>query len=337
MGDEMTEPRSLAQLNELRREAYHKDQGDEAFLRRMNEALVAVGLECYREYPERHPLLFIFGLPRSGTTLLTQTIAHCLYVGYINNLVARFWLTPITGIRLSKILLGDRHYTDYESQYARTAHLSDIHEFGYFWRHWLKKKTVADLVNATEKEDQIDWSGLKRVLLNMQHEFGTAMVFKNMFGAYHIEAFLEMLAKAVFVYVERDPLDTAISILDARRAFYGDPSVWWSSYPPEYNRIEDWPAMQQVAGQVHYLRRFYDRQITGVDRERIVQVSYRDLCQNPSGVLQTIQQACVDYFDYRLALRYQPPQEFGFSHYSERTRERETLQEIFRDIDRKRL
>ena len=38
-------------------------------------------------------------------------------------------------------------------------------------------------------------------------------------------------------YVERDPLDAAVSILDARRKHYDDPRAWWSYVPLEYDQL----------------------------------------------------------------------------------------------------
>jgi hypothetical protein len=329
----MGEP-SLRDLNELRKPAHYKDPLEEDFLLKINKLLMPSEMLCYRDYPEEFPLVFVFGLPRSGTTLITQLMAHCLDVGYVNNLVARFWLAPLTGIRLSKILLRDNGQTDFQSRYATTDGLTDIHEFGYFWRYWLKKETISAIVNAREREEEIDWASLKRTLLNIQHEFGKAMVFKNMFGAYHIGRFVKLMAKALFIYIERDPLDTAISILDARKKFYHDLNTWWSSYPPEYGELESLPYMEQIGGQVYYLRRFYSDQIETVGSERVITISYRDVCANPIGVLERVGQHCRQVLGSELRVMNQPPAEFPYRQYSERVAEREQFQTILDEFDR---
>ena len=42
------------------------------------------------------PLLFIVGVPRSGTTLLYQLMCTHLDVGYVSNAMARWWMAPIS-------------------------------------------------------------------------------------------------------------------------------------------------------------------------------------------------------------------------------------------------
>ncbi len=73
-----------------------------------------------------------------------------------------------------------------------------------------------------------------------------------------------MLGQVVWVLVERDPLDAAVSILDARRRHYADPRAWWSYVPLEYDRLAGLDEWQQVAGQVHYLSRLYERELSGL-------------------------------------------------------------------------
>ena len=97
------------------------------------------------------------------------------------------------GIRLARLVVGERGETSFRSDYARTDGLLDIHEFGYFWRHWLHKQTFDDVVHARERESEIDWNGLRRTLANVQHELGKPFVAKNVLAAYHLERIGETL------------------------------------------------------------------------------------------------------------------------------------------------
>jgi hypothetical protein len=255
-------------------------------------------------------------------------IAHSFDVGFINNLMARFWLAPVTGIRLSRVLLNEEKATDFRSNYATTGHLTDIHEFGYFWRHWLKKETLSDFVHAHESEQDIDWLGLKRALLNMQHEFAKPMVFKNIFGAYHIKRFVQLLSRVLFVYIERDHLDNAISILEARRKFYTDLNLWWSTCPIEYEQLKDLPHMAQIAGQVHYLRKYYAGQIEAVDGQHVIRINYRDLCEDTLGALRMIQSGCREYCGYEMPVTAAPPPRFEYRQHLDRTDLRDQFRRI---------
>jgi hypothetical protein len=131
-------------LNFERRKEYLKDPAAEDLVLEINEALLPLELNSYRDVSIEKPFIFVFGLPRSGTTLVTQLIAQCARTGFINNFVARFWKAPVTGIRFAKTLGVAAKGSDFQSNFGATESLLGIHEFGYFWRHWLKKKTFEE-------------------------------------------------------------------------------------------------------------------------------------------------------------------------------------------------
>ena len=105
------------------------------------------------------------GVPRSGTTLVSQLVSAHLDVGYINHLVAAFWRAPVTGIRLSKKLIKGVRETSFASEFGRTSHLWEPHEFGYFWAHHLQQEDMS--APKPGAATRIDWEVLRRVLLNI--------------------------------------------------------------------------------------------------------------------------------------------------------------------------
>lgn len=301
-------------------------------MRHVNEALRDLEAAKYVDCEDESPFLFVFGVPRSGTTLLGQMVGYCLDVGYINNLIARFWLAPVTGIQLSRIILGHANPTSFCSDYAVTGGLADLHDFGYFWRHWLKKNSLSDMLRFRQIEAEIHWVGLRRVLLNMQRAFGKGIFFKNLYGAYHVERLLQLLPKSLFIYIERDPLDVATSILDARRKYYDQADLWWSVCPPEYPKLKDLSCMEQIAGQIYYLRKLYERHMAAVDARNFVRVQYADLCHSPAEVLQEIIGACREFCDCDLRVTSEPPREFEHRQYVDREKERKEFRRIFREF-----
>src|SRR5688572_30011389 len=87
--------------------AHEKDAAHERFLLQLNESIALMPLdEAVADSSSQLPVVYIVGAPRSGTTLVSQLLAKYLDVGYINNLIARFWMRPLAGIRLSEICLG---------------------------------------------------------------------------------------------------------------------------------------------------------------------------------------------------------------------------------------
>ena len=232
------------------------------------------------------------------------------------------------GIRLSRLIAGEGDHPSFESDYARTKRLVDIHEFGYFWRFWLKKDTFDDVVRSRELEDEIDWPGLKRTLINIQHEFERPFIAKNMLGAYHMPRLRELLEKVVYVHVERDPLDVSVSILDARRKYYSDPNTWWSYVPLEYPRLSDRDYWEQIAGQVHYLARFYGQALAAAGKANVVTVTYEQVTRDPAAVLEAVAQRVASACDYELRIRQSPPPAFPFREHGQRNADKQCFQEI---------
>lgn len=326
-------PTSLKSFNEQRREGYHKDEQEEDFLLEMNRVLQAREQALYRDYSIDHPFIFVFGPPRSGTTLISQVLASSLDCGYINNLAARFWLAPVHGIRLAKQVLKDQPgEISFQSHYASTKGLSDIHEFGYFWRQLLQKETMDDVTKSAEREADIDWQMVKMTLANMQHEFQLPMVFKNIFGAYHLQKMQEILGKVLYVYIERDPLDSAISILEARKKHYADLNNWWSYTPVEYNRIKDADYWTQIAGQVFFLQRYYRQQIASFSKENSLIVQYRDFSQSPGKVLASLADISRRKYQYDLKITTPAPAQFPFREYDQHDDIKSRFQKIFEKL-----
>jgi hypothetical protein len=320
-------------LNQIRKAGYKKDASQEDFLLEMNQALFPVEQKLYPDTDPEHPFIFVFGLPRSGTTLISQVLAYSIDAGYINNFTARFWLAPVHGIRLSQTVVQAEASTAFKSDYAKTSNLADIHEFGYFWRFWLRKESMEDITHVREREDRIDWPGLKRALTGIQNEFGKPFVCKNIYGSYHIRKLKELLGKVLYVYIERDPLDVAVSILDARRKFYTDLNTWWSYVPIEYDEIKDLEYREQIAGQVYFLKRYYYSEMDKLQSGDVIRVQYQDLCERPEEMLFQIQNICKEKWDYPIRLSNPKPGPFPFRSYTDRQEEKDKFAELIRQFE----
>lgn len=323
----------MSHLSNLARErsgTYKKDPREEQFLQRMNQALAPLDEEEYQDYPLEHPFFFVIGLPRSGTTFTTQFLAQAFDLSYVNNLAARFFQAPLQGLRLSEALLGEELKPSFQSNYAATAKLGDIHEFGYFWRHWLRKGDLAAMQRIREDEERIDWEGLRRCLSSLQHHWSNASVFKNIFGSYHLPRLLEALhGKMMVVYIERDELDTAVSIYKARQKYYGQENIqrWWSYSPPEVHKLLDKNVFDQIAGQITYLKRFYHQELAKLPARQVLHLNYADLMKDPRGQAQLVSQQTEEALQYKLSISEELPPQFELRKHSSESTLRSQLKE----------
>ncbi len=305
----------LRRLSEQRATAYRKDLGSETFLDQLNEHLHQWELDSYEEQLEQeHPIFMVIGAPRNGTTFCTQALANAFRLNYINNLEARFYKNPVTAIKLSQQILGSGHLPSFKSKYAKTDSIKDIHEFGYFWRYWLLKDSLDAMRSIEADEAKINWEGLKTTLLNMMQVWQGPAVFKNIFGSYHMERLADILPKVIFVYIERDRLDAAESIYNARLNYYGPDNLkkWWSYSPPNVHDLLDLEPMEQIVAQLHYLKVYYNEQIEKLNPKHIIRVNYKDLSLKPQQVTQSIRDHVKAHFNYQLDSNSELPEQFTY-------------------------
>jgi hypothetical protein len=263
--------------------AFAKDPADERFVEDLNAALAPMEDAGYRDLPETRPTLHIVGAPRSGTTLLYQVIAGALDVGYIDNLTAAFWRTPVTGLRLSR-KVGVAPSTGFGSDFGRTSGVGEPHEFGYFWNHHLAYPDLSE--RGTDHERGIDWDRLRRVIVNMAEARGAPMVFKPMLLIWHMDAMVRAMPRTCFVWIHRDPRDTALSILRMRLAVRGRLDEWASLRPSAAHGETD--PHRQVAMQVLLLERTIRAAAARLGPATVLPVRYERLCAEPNAVIADI-------------------------------------------------
>ena len=266
-------------------DAFAKDAAQEDFLEGLNRVLAPRAEAEYRDLPEEHPTLHVIGAPRSGTTLLYQLVAGELRLGYVNNLIAAFWLAPCYGIRLARALnLHELSGSSFDSSFGRTSGVLEPHEFGYFWNHHLGYPDLAE--RPPGHEETIDWPHLRRVLINMAHAYERPMAFKPMLLIWHLRAMALHMPRSCFVWIRRRPRDTALSLLKMRHALLGSYDGWASLRPRGVPSGE--PPWRQVAAQVVLIEREIGRAVAAMDQERVLEVSYERLCAEPGATLDDV-------------------------------------------------
>ena len=268
-------------------EPFAKSPADEELLERLNAALAPVEeAEYVVDLDEKYPTLHVIGVPRSGTTLLYQLIAAGLEIGYVDNLTAAFWRAPVYGLRLSRKLGLRRLAPSFDSAFGRTKGVGEPHEFGYFWNYHLRYPGLSALPDG--HEEAIDWPRLRTVLVNMAHWNGGPIAFKPMLLTWHLERMHQEMPGTCYVWVRRDPRETALSLLSMRRSLFGSYEAWASLRPfgPEW--LADEPPWRQVAAQVVVLDRTIEAAAGNIGSDSLITVDYTRLCAAPGAVLEQI-------------------------------------------------
>lgn len=270
---------------------FAKKATQERFLEEINECLFLTHHKSLQSDLEEQPTIHVVGTPRSGTTLMTQVLASRYRVGHINHLIASFWRAPVYGIRLSEKLLGDRYNSSFSSDYGRTADLTEPHEFGYFWTNLLGYPEMRRQGPAFD--DRIDWDMFRLMLLNMGHAFKRPLLMKSFLLGWHMAAAQRAMPKSVFVWIRRPLVDSARSLLKARREQTGSEENWVSLKPAEYDWLRHEPPPVQVAGQIYFLDHALREETTRLPEESLVVVEHQELLADPETVARRVELAVV--------------------------------------------
>ncbi len=240
------------------------------------------------------PPVFILGAPRSGTTLFEQVLVSSFTLGYIDNITARFWNSPYTGMALSNEIapFSERILNDFNSDIGFTKGPLGPHEFGYFWQKWLKTGETHEAIN-TQDEKMI--TGLKQEVYEMINGISLPLILKNtVMVTINASLLSRIFPFALFIYIERDPVFTAQSLIINRQKLFGNITEWFSAKPEEYMELSEKTPAEQVVGQVYYcIQRIREARSGISEKRRFLRVDYVDLCERPVEVMNIV----FDFFN----------------------------------------
>jgi len=234
------------------------------------------------------PVLFIVGAPRSGTTLLYQLLARHLSVAYVSNEMARFWSAPLAGATWIAHRYGEiRPQALFRSQYGRDPDAFGPHEFSWFWHFW------GDFRDHDHLRDEelacVDWRAIALRLEALSGFHRAPLVVKSInFTNYQTDVLARSMPHARFLWISRDPLYCAQSILEVRRKRYGDAAKWWSVRPRDVDEWRDRSPADQVVQQIRDIEAALSRAQSKLPSDRLHHIHYEDLVDAPAKTLGTI-------------------------------------------------
>lgn len=283
---------------------------ERSLLQHLNELLAPVESDMLRDATEpQMPVLIIVGAPRSGTTLLAQLLANTGAFGYVNNFVARFWQAPAVGALIERALgiASSDQQGNYESRFGVTSGWGGPHEFAYFWRRWFPAGITDEL--GERELDELDGTPLLKEVHVLERAYDRPLFFKNLRCTLHIPFLAKLSGQFHFIYVTRDPLYMAQSILLMRDAKVGDRNKWWSIKPKEYTKLRLLSPLEQVVGQVFYMQRTAEKALARLSPNRYIKTSYEELCLQPRQVVADIMRAIstkIDDAEWEACLEHLP-------------------------------
>lgn len=240
----------------------------------------------WADEPLPYAPLFVVGAPRSGSTLLYQLLTDRFDLGYLANGHARQPGAPSLVERFRGLVRGRQgELGDYRSSFGGTAGELGPSECGPFWYRFFPRRphyVPADAFPAASRRQ------LRAAIGAFVEACGRPVVYKNLYCTARLDAIAATLPEALFVVVHRDLAANARSLLDARMRVAGAYETWWSVEPPGIERLLQLPTEEQVVEQVRALDALVARVEASIGSERVLHLSYEELCADPHAQLERI-------------------------------------------------
>lgn len=285
-------------MHEERQAPYRRNEQLETLLRELSDLLGPVEKTVVARYRMPvYPVVFVMGLPRSGSTLMMQWLAASGRFAYPTNLLSRFYAAPTIGARIQQLLTDPRfsfgnefadlaHEISYTSDLGKTTGALAPNEFWYLWRRFIPN-TEPRKLSETE-QSQVDGAGFAAQLAALEGVFGKPLALKGLILALDMPLLDRLFERVVFLHIKRDPLYNIQSLLEARERYYGHRGGWYSIKPAEYDMLCREEPIAQVAGQVALTRAAMDGDLAQIDPARRLDVEYERFCADPATTWQQL-------------------------------------------------
>jgi len=232
--------------------------------------------------------LFLTGLPRTGTTLVSQYIAHRLDIAYFTNGVKHFPLAPCTVSRWQR-RLHPAYRSDFRSEYGRSKGPMAPREAGAFWGRYFDLNRYQEIGDVPA--DHVE--AVRRTVLRLQNIFaGAAFMNKNVKHLLRLNALAAIFPNAHFLVMQRPLPDVAISMLIGRRQLSPDGSAWFSIVPRCYSEIRQLPLIEQIPRQILAIHDKMTQDLARIPVSRVLLIPYAEFCRDPEVLIGEIRHRC---------------------------------------------
>lgn len=195
-----------------------------------------VFLSRYSRKERTKPIVFIIGAPRSGSTILYQLITYAFDVTYINNLIDCAKENINIGFTFSQLLFKNRLHNSFQSDLGRT-HMDGLNapSEGSFWYKWLPNDHHYLTRNDLNDKDKFR---IKSRLHSIICRYQKPLIIKNLSFSVRLDLIHELFPDARFIFISRNKLSMALSILNARHKNKIPKNKIWSIMPKNFEEIE---------------------------------------------------------------------------------------------------
>jgi len=238
--------------------------------------------------PLKYQPSFIVGTPRCGSTILYQILSNALDVLYIDNIVCLFYKNLSLGFWLSEKLFKGKSHNCFKSIHGSTVEFS-LHgpsECWHFWYRWLPADR--DFVDFTDFDNSIV-KEIKEEISAVINCYNKPLLFKNLNMGQRLRLISRVFPNARIIFLKREPIYVAQSILQAKRQIGIKDNEFWSVKPPNVKILKNLNPYEQIVKQIYYIEKQIIQDSRLFKKDNFLVVHYRELCKAPTRILQQCQ------------------------------------------------
>lgn len=233
--------------------------------------------------PRKHPIIFICGPARSGTTITHQLLVGTLPLAYVSNLTAVFPRSPLTAYRWFK-RFRTPPAVGTQSFYGKTASMSGPNDADHIWNRWVG---LDEGLNRTVLTEEAGKSSAEffRAFENCEQKPIVCKNNKLLAFASHIDKYVD---NAWYICLSRDPVYLAQSQIIAATALVGDATAGYGLSDTSEDKVADNDdAVNNSVNRVNYNRALIESQREKIG-ERFWVVNYEDVCDSPEQLVARV-------------------------------------------------
>lgn len=258
-----------------------------------------------------HTPIFIIGAPRSGSTLLFQGLTDAFDVSYLTNRHSMYFGSPRLCEKLFRPLKC-KSASNFKSSHGQTDGWDAPSESGAWWYRFFPHEPTY----VTEQNLNVyDMQRFRRSLAGFLEAAQRPIIFKNLYACLRLEAITRYIPEALFVWVVRDEVANAHSILEAKYKALGSYDPWWSVPLPDMTGIAELNPVEKALAQVRGINRLIQDAIAKnlIPKRSVLIVRYEEFCHDTGKTLDDFS----DFFEAhgsKLNPRFNIPSSFDINH-----------------------
>ncbi len=230
----------------------------------------------YASQPLQHQPVFIIGAPRTGSTILYQTITNELDVLYFDNLICGLKSSLMVGFWFSSMFFKNNAHNSFKSYHGNTTKFGSRapSECGQFWYRWLPRDRHYIGDDDITETMVID---IRNEITSIINHYDKPMVFKNLNAGQRLHLLHKCFPNAKFIFIKRDPLYTAQSIILSKRRVGVKDEEFWGIKPRNFQLLSGMNPYEQIVKQIYYIEKQIEKDRTLFPRQNFLTIDYSQL------------------------------------------------------------